>query len=88
MGYRIIAPMIKYGQICLVESGASKAIIDIGAEMTQGISVAALTRVRRINNIFMAENITLVRFLGAILTKIFMSQTICVIFLELRVRIW
>jgi hypothetical protein len=50
--------------------------MDMGAETAHVIRVPALTKVRRINNIFMAENITLVRFLGAILTKIFMSQTI------------
>jgi hypothetical protein len=88
MGYKTIAPIIKYGQTDFVESGASKAIIDIGAEIAHGISVPAFRIVKSINNIFMVENITMVRFLRAILTKIFMPQTICVIFLEKRERIW
>jgi hypothetical protein len=59
-----------------VESGESKAMIDMGAEITHGMSVPAFNRVRSINNIFMAENITMVRFQGAIITKIFISWTI------------
>jgi hypothetical protein len=59
-----------------VESGESKAMIDMGAEIAHGMSVPAFNRVRSINNIFMAENITMVRFQGAIITKIFISWTI------------
>ncbi len=76
MGYKTMAPMSKYGQTDLVESGASNAIMDMGAETAHGISVPALRMFKSINNIFTAENITMVRFLGAILTKIFMSRTI------------
>lgn len=35
----------------------------MGAEITHGMSVPAFNRVRSINNIFMAENITMVSFL-------------------------
>jgi hypothetical protein len=87
MGYKTIPPIIKYGQTDLVESGASKAIRDMGAEIAHGTSVPAFRMVRRINNIFMAENITKVSFRGAILTKIFMTKPLNVNFLEMRKRI-
>lgn len=80
--------MMRYGQNDFVASGESNAIIDIGAEMAQGISVPPFRIVKSISSIFIVENITSVRFIAAILTKIFMSQTIGVIFLEMRQRIW
>lgn len=47
--------MIKYGQTDFVESGASNAIMDIGAEMAHGTSVPAFKMVSRIKIIFMAK---------------------------------
>ena len=56
MGYKTKAPMSKYGQTDLVESGESKAIKDIGAEIAHGIRVPALRMVKSINNIFLGPS--------------------------------